>query len=81
MSPRIPGTNGRPPDLGGLPDLSKLADDASGKPIGEATPVGVSRVDRVIVVLKDDGELTRHDLEQVAEFAKAAAIQASRMPR
>ncbi len=63
-----------------IPNLSALRIDDGGV-VGECQPVGNSRVQVVYVALKEPGDLTRADLDQIAEFAKAAAVAASRMER
>lgn len=70
------------PELGNLPDLSKLRDVAAGMRVGEATPSfpDGTVIERVIVVLKPEGALTRTDVERAMAFAKHAAIQAEKIP-
>jgi hypothetical protein len=70
------------PDLGALPDLSKVRDLGQGHRIGEATPQYPDKtiIERVVVVLKPDGVLTRQDLQMIEQFAHHAAVQAERIP-
>ena len=63
-------------DLGRGIDLSKTV---GGEFVGECSIPAHPRIDRVIVALKNNGELSEEQLADVAEAAKVAAIAASRI--
>jgi hypothetical protein len=66
-----------------VPDLSKLATNRyANHRVGEATPLHpeTTVIDRVIVVLKPEGDFTRNDVAVVLAYAQEAAEQAARVP-